>query len=312
MRGLVAETSMSVRQCMLPLFITAEQNIVRPIDSMRGHAQRSVDRLDEELDELAATGVPSVVLFGIPTSKDETGSGAWDASGPVPSAVTYIKKHSPNMLVAADVCLCEYTSHGHCGTLEAGTGNVENDPTLKLLGQAAVTYADAGADIIAPSAMMDGQVGAIRDALDSAGHSHIPIMAYSAKYASAFYGPFRDAAGSTPSFGDRRAYQMDPPNVREALREVGLDVAQGADILMVKPAGAYLDIIRAVREQIDRPLAAYQVSGEYAMIIAAAERGWIDEKRAALESLMAIRRAGADIIITYFAKHIRAWSGESA
>jgi porphobilinogen synthase len=310
MRALVQETSLSVRQCMLPLFITAEQNIVRPIDSMRGHSQRSVDRLDEELDDLAATGVGSVVLFGIPTSKDETGSGAWSASGPVPSAVRAIKKRSPDVVVATDVCLCEYTSHGHCGTLHPTSGSVENDPTLKLLAQAAVTYADAGADIIAPSAMMDGQVGAIRDALDSAGHSHIPIMAYSAKYASAFYGPFRDAAGSTPSFGDRRAYQMDPPNAREALREVALDLEQGADILMVKPAGAYLDIIRAVRDIVDRPLAAYQVSGEYAMIIAAAERGWIDEKRAALESLIAIRRAGADIIITYFAKQVAEWNGE--
>ena len=312
LRALVQETSLSVRQCMLPLFITAETNVVRPIGSMRGHSQRSVDRLSEELDELNATGVGSVVLFGIPDSKDETGSGAWNAAGPVPSAVRAIKKHSPNIVVAADVCLCEYTSHGHCGTLHPETGHVENDPTLKLLAQTAVAYADAGADIIAPSAMMDGQIAAIREALDGAGHSHIPILAYSAKYASAFYGPFRDAAGSTPSFGDRRAYQMDPPNVREALREVALDVEQGADMLMVKPAGAYLDIIRAIREQTNRPLAAYQVSGEYAMIIAAAERGWIDEKRAALESLIAIRRAGADIIITYFAKQVAAWSAESS
>jgi porphobilinogen synthase len=312
LRALVQETSLSVRTCILPLFITAETNVVRPISSMRGHAQHSVDRLDEELDELAATGVRSVVLFGIPDTKDETGSGAWNAAGPVPRAIDAIKRRAPETVVVADVCLCEYTSHGHCGTLHSGNGQVENDPTLKLLAQAAVTYADAGADIIAPSAMMDGQVGAIRAALDRAGHASVPIMAYSAKYASAFYGPFRDAAGSTPSFGDRRAYQMDPPNVREALREVALDVEQGADIIMVKPAGPYLDIIRAVRECTDRPVAAYQVSGEYAMIQAAAERGWLDEQRAAMESLISIRRAGADIIITYFAKQIASWSSESA
>ncbi|MEP6779475.1 MAG: porphobilinogen synthase [Gemmatimonadaceae bacterium] len=310
MRGLVRETRVSVRECILPLFITAEDNVVRPIGSMPGHSQRSVDRLAEELDEIAATRVPGVVLFGIPSEKDETGTGAWNAQGPVPRATRAIKKLSPDTLVVADVCLCEYTSHGHCGVLHARDGHVHNDETLELLARSAVAYADAGADIIAPSAMMDGQVAAIRDALDSAGHSAIPIMAYSAKYASAFYGPFRDAAGSTPSFGDRRAYQMDPPNAREALREVALDIEEGADIIMVKPAGAYLDIIRQTRDRIDRPVAAYQVSGEFSMIKAAAERGWIDEKRAAMESLTAIKRSGADIIITYFAKQVFAWSEE--
>ncbi|MEO7995844.1 MAG: porphobilinogen synthase [Gemmatimonadaceae bacterium] len=308
LRSLVREHRVSVKECVLPLFVTDESNVVRPIGSMKGHAQRSVDRLPEELDALDATSVSSVILFGIPGSKDATGTQAWSADGPVPRAVKAIKRRSPNTVVMADVCLCEYTDHGHCGVLHNAGGHVMNDETLSLLSRAAVAYADAGADVIAPSAMMDGQVGAIRDALDSAGHSSIPIMAYSAKYASAFYGPFRDAAGSTPSFGDRRAYQMDPPNAREALYEVSLDIEEGADIIMVKPAGAYLDIIRQTRDQMDRPLAAYQVSGEYAMIVAAAERGWIDEPRAAMESLTAIKRAGADIIITYFAKQVAQWS----
>ncbi|MEO7361584.1 MAG: porphobilinogen synthase [Gemmatimonadaceae bacterium] len=309
LRSLVCETRLSPSQCILPLFITAERNVVRPIGSIMHHAQRSVDRLPEELDTLAATSVHSVLLFGIPDGKDDHGSGAWSSSGPVPRAIAAIKQHSPSVAVVADVCLCEYTSHGHCGSL-SGTGEVVNDATLESLGRSAVAYADAGADIIAPSAMMDGQVAAIRDALDGAGHAGVPIMAYSAKYASAFYGPFRDAAASAPSFGNRRGYQMDPPNAREALREVRLDIEQGADIVMVKPAGAYLDIIHAVRQRIDRPLAAYQVSGEYAMIHAAAERGWIDARSAALESLVAIKRAGADIIITYFAKQIAEWSRE--
>ena len=307
LRALVRETHLSVGDCMLPLFITAERNVVREIGAMPGHAQRSVDRLNEEVDAIVASGVRSVILFGIPESKDETGSGAWDASGPVPRGIAEIKRRSPGTVVAADVCLCEYTSHGHCGLIDSGSDDVRNDETLELLGRAAVAYADAGADVIAPSAMMDGQVAAIRRALDRAGHLHVPIMAYSAKYASAFYGPFRDAAGSTPSFGDRRSYQMDAPNAREALREVEIDVAEGADIIMVKPAGAYLDIIRQVRDAIDLPLAAYQVSGEYSMIKAAVERGWIDEKRSALESLVAIRRAGANIIITYFAKQVASW-----
>lgn len=310
LRALTQETSLAAGQCILPLFITAETNVVRPIGSMRGHAQHSVDRLDEELDQLGATGVNAVMLFGIPGSKDETGSGAWNAQGPVPRAIAAIKQKAPGITVTADVCLCEYTSHGHCGTLHS-SGRVDNDATLALLARSAVAYADAGADLIAPSAMMDGQVRVIREALDSTGHQSVPIMAYSAKYASAFYGPFREAAGSTPSFGDRRAYQMNPANAREALREVALDIEEGADIVMVKPAGMYLDIIRAVRESVNCPLAAYQVSGEYAMINAAAERGWLDEKRAALESLIAIRRAGAEMIITYFAKNVAAWSAET-
>ncbi|MEO7360437.1 MAG: porphobilinogen synthase [Gemmatimonadaceae bacterium] len=312
LRSLVREHRVSVRECVLPLFITGASNALNPIGSMRGHSQHSVDRLAAELDLLAASSVSSVILFGIPTEKDCTGTGAWSARGPVPRAIQEIKRRATDTVVMADVCLCEYTNHGHCGVLNDASGSVMNDATLSLLARAAVAYADAGADVIAPSAMMDGQVAAIRDALDSAGHSAIPIMAYSAKYASAFYGPFRDAAGSTPSFGDRRAYQMDPPNAREALYEVSLDLDEGADIIMVKPAGAYLDIIRQTRNQMDRPLAAYQVSGEYAMIIAAAERGWIDEPRAAMESLTAIKRAGADIIITYFAKQVAAWSEQHA
>lgn len=310
LRSLVRETRISASDVVLPLFVRQGQNINRPIASLRGHAQHSVDQLAIELDAALAAQVRSVLLFGIPDTKNAIGSGAWNADGPVPTAAAAIKKWSPDTVVIADVCLCEYTSHGHCGVLRDETGHVRNDATLELLGRAAVAYADAGADIIAPSAMMDGQVGAIRSALDDAGHSGVPIMAYSAKYASAFYGPFRDAAGSTPAFGDRRSYQMDPSNAREAMREVALDLQEGADIIMVKPAGAYLDIIRQTRDVIDRPVAAYQVSGEYASIIAAAERGWIDEERAALESLTAIKRAGADIIITYFAKQIAAWSAQ--
>lgn len=306
LRSLLQETHLSPAQCMLPLFITAERNVVRPILSMPGHAQWSVDRLDEELDSIAASGVQSVLLFGIPETKDENGSAAWSPEGPVPRAIAKLKHHSPGIVVAADVCLCEYTSHGHCGTLNAAQ-TVENDSTLELLAKAAVAYANAGADIVAPSAMMDGQIAALRAALGDAGHSSVPIMAYSAKFASAFYGPFREAAGSTPAFGDRRTYQMNPPNRHEALREVQLDIDQGADIVMVKPAGSYLDIIRDVREYTNHPLAAYQVSGEYAMIKAASERGWIDERRAALESLVAIRRAGADLVITYYAKQVAPW-----
>jgi porphobilinogen synthase len=249
-------------------------------------------------------------LFGLPARKDATGSAAWDPAGPVPQAIAAIKRQAPDLIVIADVCLCEYTDHGHCGVLQPASGAVENDATLPLLAQAAVAYADAGADIVAPSAMMDGQVAAIRAALDRAGHQETAILAYAAKFASAFYGPFREAAGSTPQFGDRRAYQMDPANGREALREVALDAEEGADLLMVKPAGPYLDILRQVRDRYDRPVVAYQVSGEYAMLKAAAERGWLDERRAALESLIAIRRAGADLIITYYAKEVARWLAE--
>jgi porphobilinogen synthase len=307
---MVRETALTVDQFIHPLFVTAETGVTRPIPSMPRHAQCSVDRLAGEIAAVAALGVPALLLFGIPARKDSTGSAAWDPAGPVPRAIAAIKRQAPDLIVIADVCLCEYTDHGHCGVLQPASGAVENDATLPLLAQAAVAYADAGADIVAPSAMMDGQVAAIRAALDRAGHQKIAILAYAAKFASAFYGPFREAAGSTPQFGDRRAYQMDPANGREALREVALDAAEGADMLMVKPAGAYLDIIHTVRERYDLPLAAYQVSGEYAMIKAAAQNGWIDERRAALESLVGIKRAGADMIITYYAKQAARWIAE--
>jgi porphobilinogen synthase len=279
---------------------------------MPGQAQLSVDQLDREIDQLMELRVPAVLLFGIPAHKDANGSAAWDPQGPVPSAIRAIKQRAPDMAVIADVCLCEYTDHGHCGVLSPapGSGDVLNDPTLDLLARAAAAYADAGADIVAPSAMMDGQVAAIRAALDRGGYLNVPIMAYAAKFASAFYGPFREAAESTPQFGDRRAYQMDPANGREALREMALDAAEGADLLMVKPAGAYLDIIHAVRERYDLPLAAYQVSGEYAMLKAAVQNGWLDERRAAMESLLGIKRAGADLIITYYAKQAARWIAE--
>ncbi|HUR92876.1 MAG TPA: porphobilinogen synthase [Gemmatimonadaceae bacterium] len=307
LRTMFAETDLSHRHLVLPLFVREGTGEERAIHSMPGHAQRSVDRLASEVDEAFALGIPAVLLFGIPSAKDETGGGAWSATGPVPRAIAAIKRQNPDAVVVADVCMCEYTSHGHCGVLSETGDTVDNDATLPLLGRAAVAYADAGADIVAPSAMMDSQVTAIRTALDDAGHQHVAIMSYAVKFASAFYGPFRDAAGSTPAFGDRRAYQMDPPNVREAMREAEQDVAEGADILMVKPAGPYLDVIRAARERFHSPLAAYQVSGEYAMLKAASERGWLDERRAAMESLLGIRRAGADLIITYFAKDAARW-----
>jgi len=309
LRRMVRETTLSVDHLIAPLFVAAGSGIVRPIRSMPGYAQLSVDQLDLEINEIAELQIPAVLLFGIPAHKDLIGSSGWDPDGPVPQAIRAIKQRAPQLTVIADVCVCEYTSHGHCGILaEApGSGDVLNDPTLDILARCAVAYADAGADIVAPSAMMDGQVAAIRSALDAAGHTQVAILSYAAKFASAFYGPFREAAESTPAFGDRRAYQMDPANGREALREVDLDVAEGADMIMVKPAGAYLDIISAVRQRYHLPLAAYQVSGEYAMVKAAAQLGWLDERRAALESLIAIRRAGADMIITYFAKDAARW-----
>lgn len=309
---MVRETTLAPDDLIAPLFIAAGSRIERPIGSMPGHAQRSVDRLDSEIDTLIELGIPAVLLFGIPERKDATGSAGWDSHGPVPEAIRAIKRRAPELIVIADVCLCEYTDHGHCGVLapEPGRGDVLNDPTLELLARESLAYAEAGVDIVAPSAMMDGQVAAIRSALDTSGHTDVAILAYAAKFASAFYGPFREAAESTPQFGDRRAYQMDPANAREALREVDLDMAEGADLLMVKPAGAYLDIISAVRARHQLPLAAYQVSGEYAMIKAAAANGWIDERRAALESLIAIRRAGADLIISYYAKEAVRWLAE--
>jgi porphobilinogen synthase len=306
-REMLAETTLRASQLVLPLFVRGGRGGDRPIASMPGHAQHTVDRLDADLDAATELGLGGVLLFGVPDEKDALGSAAWDPAGPVPQAIAAIKRRHPNIVVIADVCMCEYTSHGHCGVIDDGGGIVSNDATLPLLARAAVTYADAGADIVAPSAMMDGQVAAIRPGLDSAGHDAVAILAYAVKYASAFYGPFREAAQSAPSFGDRRAYQMDPANAREALREAALDEREGADMLMVKPAGPYLDIIHRVRAATSLPLAAYQVSGEYAMVKAAAERGWIDERRAALESLVAIRRAGADVIITYYAKEAARW-----
>ena len=275
---------------------------------MPGQHQLSVDQLAAEAAELRALGIPAVLLFGIPSAKDEQGSGAYAPDGIVQQAVRALKQADPDLLVITDVCLCEYTSHGHCGIVK--DGEVDNDATLPLLARTALSHAQAGADMVAPSAMMDGQVAAIRDALDEGGFPHIPIMAYTAKYASAFYGPFREAAESAPQFGDRRGYQMDPANVREALREIEADIEEGADIVMVKPALAYLDVISRARDCCDLPLAAYNVSGEYAMIKAAAANGWLDERRVTLEVLTAIKRAGADIIITYHAKEAARWLKE--
>ena len=299
MRALVRETHLHPSQFILPLFVRPGVGIRIPVSSMPGCAQTSVDECVRDAQAAAAVGVGGVILFGIPDHKDAVGSGASDAHGPVAEAVRAIKAALPSMLVITDVCLCEYTDHGHCGVLHGD--EVDNDSSLELLAREAVVHADAGADMIAPSDMMDGRVGAIRAALDAAGHEQVPIMSYAAKYSSAFYGPFREAAESTPAFGDRRSYQMDPANSDEALREVEQDIAEGADIIMVKPAGAYLDIIRRVKDVTSMPVAAYQVSGEYAMLHAASERGWLDLERAMLESLIAIRRAGADIILTYFA-----------
>jgi len=307
LRAFVRETSLEAAHLIHPLFIAEATGVTKPIETMPGHAQLSVDRLAAEVREIRALGIRSVLLFGIPRHKDDEGTGAWDPDGPVPQAIAELKRLDPSLVVIADVCLCEYTAHGHCGIVRDDSGVVVNDETLPLLGAAAVCYARAGADIVAPSAMMDGQVAAIRSALDEAGFLDTPILSYAAKHASAFYGPFRGAAESTPSFGDRRAYQMDPANAREALVEVQIDVDEGADLLMVKPAGSALDIIRQVRDRFPHPLVAYQVSGEYAMLKAAAERGWLDERRAALESLVAIRRAGAHQVITYYAKEVARW-----
>src|SRR5712692_2022656 len=302
LRGLVRETRLSLDDFVMPLFIGPE-----PIanDELPGLRRHSVETAVHAADELAAAGVKAVLLFGIPEEKDEEGSGAWDEDGIVQRALRALRERHPELVLITDVCLCEYTSHGHCGVLDGE--QVDNDETLTLLARTAVSQAEAGADAVAPSDMMDGRVGAIRAALDDEGFESTPIVAYSAKYASAFYGPFREAAESVPAFGDRRGYQMDPANVREALRECELDVDEGADMLMVKPALPYLDVIRAVREEFDLPLAAYNVSGEYAMIKAAAAKGLIDERQAALESLTAIKRAGADVVISYWTKELSAW-----
>jgi porphobilinogen synthase len=311
LRDALAESLLLPRHFVHPMFVRAGSSLERPIASMPGHAQRTVDMLPAELDAVAALGIRTVLLFGIPLEKDASGSGAWDPDGPVPRAIAEIRTRHPELTVVADVCLCEYTSHGHCGVLDDGTGEVINDATLQLLADAAVVYADAGAGVVAPSAMMDGQVAATRAALDAAGHEQVAIMSYAVKYASAFYGPFREAAESAPAFGDRRAYQMDPANARDALREARIDEAEGADILMVKPAGPYLDVLQRVRAATTLPLAAYQVSGEYAMLKAAAQRGWLDERRAVLETLLGIRRAGADLVISYYAREAAAWLRES-
>ena len=305
LRRLVRETRLSPEEFVYPLFVVSGSGVRNAIPSMPGQHQLSLDQLPAEAAELRSLGIPAVLLFGIPPAKDEQGSGAYAGDGIVQQAVRALKQADPDLLVITDVCLCEYTSHGHCGVVKEG--EVDNDATLPLLARTALSQAQAGADVVAPSAMMDGQVAAIRQALDEGGFPYIPIMAYAAKYASAFYGPFREAAESAPQFGDRRGYQMDPPNAREALQEIEEDIAEGADIVMVKPALAYLDVLARARERFDLPLAAYNVSGEYAMIKAAAANGWLDERRVTLEVLTAIKRAGADIIITYHAKEAARW-----
>ncbi len=308
LRGLVRETRLAVDQLIYPLFIAEGIHEPHEIASMPGIVQWPLEQLGREAERIARLGIPAVLLFGIPSEKDEVGSQAYNSRGIIQEAIRLLKSVNPELLVITDVCLCEYTSHGHCGLIH--NGSVQNDASLELLARMALTHAEAGADLVAPSDMMDGRVGAIRHVLDEQGFNQTPIMAYSAKFASAFYGPFREAAGSTPQFGDRRAYQMDPSNVREALREVELDIAEGADIVMVKPAMAYMDVIRQVRDRYDVPVAAYTVSGEFAMIKAAAQNGWIDERRVAMELLTGIRRAGADMIITYFAPDVAGWLRE--
>ncbi|MFH1002909.1 MAG: porphobilinogen synthase [Chloroflexota bacterium] len=307
LRDMVRETRLAVTDLVYPMFVAEGQGIKEAIQAMPGIHRFSPDRLPAEIEEIAKLNIPAVLLFGIPTDKDETGSPAYHPEGVVPQAIRAIKRTVPEMVVITDVCLCEYTSHGHCGVVV--DGYVNNDRTLPLLARMALCHAGAGADMVAPSDMMDGRVRAIRAALDEKGFAHLPILSYAAKYASAYYGPFREAAGSAPQFGDRRAYQMDPANAREALREVAADIAEGADIVMVKPALAYLDIIRQVRDRFDYPLAAYNVSGEYAMVKAAARQGWLEEERIVMETLTAIKRAGADIILTYHAKEASRWLG---
>ncbi len=299
-RRLIRETKLSVDDLIMPLFIVPGSRVTNPISSMPGIAQLSVDRAVDECKAIRDLGIPGVILFGIPDHKDAVGSDAYNDNGIIQQALRAIKEQVPGLLLMTDVCFCEYTDHGHCGIIKGQ--DVDNDATLEILVKESVSHARAGADMVAPSDMMDGRIGAIREALDNEGFSHLPILAYSAKFASGFYGPFREAAESTPQFGDRRSYQMDPPNAEEALREVELDIAEGADIVMVKPALPYLDIIRRVKEQFGYPVAAYNVSGEYAMIKAAALNGWLDEQRVMMEALIGIKRAGADMILTYFAK----------
>ena len=304
-RDLVRETTLQARNFIYPLFIGPGKDRAKPVSSMPGIAQLSIDRAVRECQDVSSLGISAVILFGIPEKKDAVGSEAYIERGIVQQAIRAIKEKTPDLLVITDVCLCEYTDHGHCGVIH--NGEVDNDATLELLAKEALSHARAGADMVAPSDMMDGRVGAIRKALDESGFQNTPIMAYAAKYASGFYGPFREAAESTPQFGDRRSYQMDPPNAEEALREVELDIREGADIVMVKPALAYLDVIYRVKQKFGYPVAAYNVSGEYSMIKAAGQNGWIDEPRIMMEVLFAIRRAGADMILTYFAKDAARW-----
>ncbi|MBO6301143.1 MAG: porphobilinogen synthase [Ruminiclostridium sp.] len=308
MRSLVRETRLSKSELIYPIFVIEGEDIKAPVPSMPGIYQWSPDRIDEELDRVDKSGISGILIFGIPAHKDENATEAYSDDGITQRAIRHIKEKYPRLLVIADVCLCEYTSHGHCGVV-CGHG-IANDKTLPLLSKMAVSLADAGADIIAPSDMMDGRVAAIRKALDESGHINTPIMSYSAKFASGYYSPFRDAAQSAPAFGDRRTYQMDPANGREALREIADDIDEGADMVMVKPALAYLDILRAARDRFGLPIAAYNVSGEYSMVKAAAANGWIDEKRIVLENLISIKRAGADIIITYHALDAAGWIEE--
>ena len=305
LRDLVRETELSPAHLVQPLFVTAGESVREPVEAMPGVERLSISEAVAEVTEIAAAGIRAVLLFGIPASKDEFGTEAYDDEGVIQMAVRALKEAHPEVVVITDVCLCEYTSHGHCGVVREG--EVDNDLTIELLAKTAISHAAAGADAVAPSDMMDGRIGAIRHQLDDEGHSEIPIVAYSAKYASAFYGPFREAAGSTPEFGDRRGYQMDPGNAEEAVREARLDLEEGADVVMVKPALPYLDVVRRVKEATGAPVAAYHVSGEYSMLKAAAANGWLDERAAALESLVAIRRAGADVIVTYFAKDAAGW-----
>jgi porphobilinogen synthase len=300
LRRMTRETRLSVDNLIMPLFVVPGTQVTTPVRSMPGVAQLSVDRAVEECKAIRDLGIPAVILFGIPDTKDSAGSGAYSDNGIIQRALRAIKAGVPDLLLITDVCLCEYTDHGHCGVIV--DGDVDNDSTLDLLAKEALSHAKAGADMVAPSDMMDGRVGAIRERLDEEGFEQTPIMAYAAKFASGFYGPFRDAAESTPQFGDRRSYQMDPPNAEEALREVQLDIEEGADIVMVKPALAYLDLIWRVKQEFGYPVAAYNVSGEYAMLKAAAQNGWLDEERVMMEMLVAMRRAGADMILTYFAK----------
>lgn len=308
MRDMVRENHVRVDELIYPLFVMEGENLAEPVESMPGICQYSLDRMNEELDRVKEAGIPAILIFGIPAHKDEVGSGAYDEHGIVQEAIRRIKKDYPDLIVIADVCLCEYTSHGHCGLIRDGI--ILNDETLPLLAKSAVSYAEAGADIVAPSDMMDKRVGAIRKALDEAGFTYTPIMAYSAKFASGYYGPFRDAAHSAPGFGDRKTYQMDPANGQEALREVEEDLAEGADLIIAKPAMAYMDIIRAIHENYNVPIVAYNVSGEYAMVKAAVANGWIDEKKIVMENMIGMKRAGAKMIITYHALDVARWIRE--